>query len=67
MLWYEESLPAETILSGLVCCDKIFPAGVAEPKELMNSYCNDKVPLQMGGKATTGKGMVNCVFTGGQG
>lgn len=60
-LWYEESLPAESILSGMVWCDD--PAtrvnGVA--KQDVIDLLKDRV-LQMGGKATTGKGRVQLRF-----
>jgi CRISPR-associated protein Cmr4 len=64
-LWYEECLPAETILAGLVWCDRVFPKGVATSEDLMREYCSGEMNLQMGGKATTGKGMVRCLFTEG--
>jgi CRISPR-associated protein Cmr4 len=55
-LWYEESLPAETVLAGLVWCDRI-PAGrqvtEADVMKLVTSG-----PLQIGGKATVGRGRV---------
>lgn len=69
-LWYEESLPAETILAGMVWCDRVFPgAGVREtisPQELLTEFTRDKL-LQIGGKATTGKGLVRFRFSNGSG
>ncbi|MGH7772970.1 MAG: type III-B CRISPR module RAMP protein Cmr4 [Candidatus Binatia bacterium] len=65
-LWYEESLPAESILAGLVWCDKVFPKDVATPQELLEDYCSKELALQIGGKATVGKGRVRCLFKGGQ-
>jgi len=61
-LWYEESLPAESILCGLVWCDE--PRGVAAitQKSSVLALLKDDV-LQMGGKATTGKGRVQLRFT----
>lgn len=70
-LWYEECLPAETILGGVVWCDRIYLPG-ADAKELstaklMDTFCTKRLQLQVGGKATVGKGRVDCVFgAGGQ-
>lgn len=70
-LWYEESLPAETIMAGLVWCDRVFgsksngqPAGTES--SLLDKFCpcnTNGSPLQIGGKATVGKGRVRCLFT----
>ncbi len=65
-LWYEESLPVETILAGLVWCDKVFSKGVATPQKLIENYCSKELTLQIGGKATVGKGRVRCLFNGDQ-
>lgn len=67
-LWYEESLPTETILAGLVWCDKIYRgqgAPVFSPSEMLDHFCGTFLHLQIGGKATVGKGLVRCVFVGG--
>lgn len=58
-LWYEESLPAESILCGLVWCDPPRAMHGLRPKieALLESRC-----VQMGGKATTGKGRVKLLF-----
>ena len=69
-LWYEESLPTETILAGLVWCDKIYGDKEREkhtPEELMNHFCGQPLHLQIGGKATVGRGLVRCLFAGGEG
>jgi CRISPR-associated protein Cmr4 len=63
-LWYEESLPAETILAGIVWCDKIFPHNSTTQEQLMREFCFIERHLQMGGKATVGKGQVHCRFSG---
>lgn len=58
-LWYEEALPAETILSGVVVAtptkevEKSIKAG--ELFVALQSLMND--PLQFGGKATVGRGL----------
>ncbi len=65
-LWYEESLPAETILSGLVWCDKVYSNDKnITPKRLMDEFCSKEHELQIGGKATIGKGLARCIFTDG--
>jgi CRISPR-associated protein Cmr4 len=68
-LWYEESLPTETILAGVVWCDRVFGDGKLRdgelsPKNLMESFCRP-CDLQIGGKASIGRGQVHCVFSGG--
>jgi CRISPR-associated protein Cmr4 len=67
-LWYEEALPAESILCGLVWCDRVFgSSGKTEitPGQLLNRFCTsvDKPPLQIGGKATVGRGQVRYLFS----
>ena len=54
-LWYEESLPAETILSGLVAAHKV--NGKA-PEEVLTTVTGlAKGIVQIGGKATVGRGL----------
>lgn len=62
-LWYEESLPVETILTGRIWCDKVFVNGIT-PADLFERFCGKDLTLQIGGKASTGKGLVRCVFGG---
>jgi CRISPR-associated protein Cmr4 len=66
-LWYEEALPAETILCGMVWCDRIFGNNGTkiESKGLLDTYCTSVPNLQIGGKATIGHGRVRCVFSEG--
>jgi CRISPR-associated protein Cmr4 len=58
-LWYEESLPAETILSGLLL-------------EVKGDYLSDivkiaKNPIQLGGSMTVGRGLCQMIIdSGGQ-
>lgn len=59
-LWYEEALPVETILMGSVWCDKVHVTDVSEQD--IKRFCTGTLNLQMGGKASTGKGQVRCVF-----
>jgi CRISPR-associated protein Cmr4 len=63
-LWYEEYLPAESLLAGLVWCDKVYhnPAGKITPEGLLAKFCQGVKTLQVGGKGTVGKGWVRCVF-----
>lgn len=56
--WYEENLPAETILSGLVWCD----ASTRKREEMMEKLPREAVTLQIGGHASTGHGRVYCRF-----
>lgn len=64
-LWYEESLPIETILSGTVWCDKVFGDAATRqnitPQTLLKKYCEGTAHFQMGGKASTGKGLVRAI------
>src|ERR1019366_884687 len=63
-LWTEESLPAESILVGVVNCDRVYVSGVSE-SDLLKAYATPAKPLtlQIGGKASVGRGKVRCVFT----
>jgi len=53
-LWYEEALPAETILSGLVAAIPI-KATEVEVFDLLTALCAKAI--QVGGKATVGRGL----------
>ena len=62
-LWYEEALPVETILTGQVWCEKVFvKSSVLSNKDLLDHFCNGVLNIQIGGKASTGKGQVRCIF-----
>ena len=56
-LWYEESLPTETVMSGLVisAISKNGLQGAADIFQEVSTIL--KVPLQIGGNATVGKGI----------
>jgi len=61
-LWYEEALPAETILSGLIFATPV----MARPEEVFNTL--ERLmgkPLQLGGKATVGRGLCRLRMAGG--
>ena len=69
-LWNEEALPAETILYGVIQCDRVFSkngnSGISE-QNLLQEYATKPQNLQIGGKATTGRGRVRCLFSKVQG
>ncbi len=64
-LWTEESLPAETILAGIIRCDRVFGSNGQDitPENLAEEFAQGTLRLQIGGKATVGRGQVRCVFT----
>ncbi|MDI6871121.1 MAG: type III-B CRISPR module RAMP protein Cmr4 [Bacillota bacterium] len=62
-LWYEESLPPETVLAGLVWCDRVWAEGFSA-QEVLDKACGRPLICQVGGKATTGRGRVRCLFSG---
>lgn len=65
-LWYEESLPAESILAGLAWCDRVF-GGQGVDKQAVLGLCRTRPePVQIGGKASVGKGRTQLVFTEGR-
>lgn len=65
-LWYEEALPVETILAGIVWCDRVYGGNGFNQEKILDTFCRDSVPgLQIGGKATVGKGRARCIFTRG--
>ena len=68
-LWYEECLPPETILAGLVWCDRVFSPdkdNKVTQADILKWYTEGlPLNLQIGGKATVGKGQISCTFTRG--
>ena len=64
-LWTEESLPAETILMGLIQCDRVYGRNGEDitPQGLLDRFAKEPLTLQIGGKATVGRGQVRCVFS----
>ena len=56
-LWYEEALPTETILSGLVVAQQIGENGLTPNKVLQEVTKLVKTPVQLGGSATIGRGL----------
>ena len=69
-LWYEEALPVETLLAGTVWCDRVYRSkenekganGDLTKEKLLERFCSQPLGLQIGGKASTGKGQVRCLF-----
>jgi len=56
-LWYEEALPAETIMAGMVVASPVR----AKPTEVFDTLTKlTQSPLQVGGNATVGRGL--CVM-----
>lgn len=70
-LWNEELLPPESILAGIISCDRVYADGAAgEPapeQALLGKFANAALQLQIGGKASTGRGQVRCMFSKPQG
>ena len=64
-LWTEESLPAETILMGLIQCDRVFGSRGEDitPQGLLDRFATKPLTLQIGGKATVGRGQVRVIFS----
>jgi CRISPR-associated protein Cmr4 len=64
-LWYEEALPAETILSGIVLATPTNASRISvEEVFTVLQGITEKTFLQLGGKATTGHGMCRVQFAG---
>lgn len=61
-LWTEESLPVETIMMGMIWCDKVFGNSGITQQAMFNAYCTKELAIQIGGHATTGKGQARCIF-----
>ncbi len=61
-LWLEESLPAETVLVGLLAADRSRRNGVRlEPEQVLDVALPKEQVLQLGGKATVGRGRCRMV------
>lgn len=56
-LWYEETLPAETILSGLMVIQEIKACNINEAEVRRTIKKSTEAPLQVGGSATVGRGL----------
>jgi CRISPR-associated protein Cmr4 len=62
-LWYQESLPAETVLISLLRTETRRGSGV-DPEAMLQPILQEQI-LQIGGKATTGQGLVRLIPAGG--
>jgi CRISPR-associated protein Cmr4 len=65
-LWYEESLPAETILSGLLVAVK-GKASADEVFRTVGDILKQHRAIQLGGKATVGRGLCSIRLSDGKG
>lgn len=59
-LWYEETMPSETLLAGMISVDQSFNPKLEALAEDLAMLISEQKSLycQIGGKATTGKGFV---------
>lgn len=67
-LWFEETVPAETLFFGRVSVDRSYDSSSQfKPEQLADFLVGQKPSvLQVGGKATTGKGFVKMMFAAGK-
>jgi CRISPR-associated protein Cmr4 len=63
-LWYEEALPAESILAGLVLAQQVGPDGMAPAAVLDEVATLVATPVQLGGHATIGRGICRVIIGG---
>jgi len=67
-LWLEESLPPESLLLGLLAADRSRRNGLAmSPAEVLDYALGEATVLQLGGKATVGRGRCRMVPVAGAG
>ncbi len=63
-LWYEEALPAESVLAGVVLAQRVGENGLS-PDEALNKVAElTATPLQLGGHATIGRGICRVLIGG---
>lgn len=61
-LWLEESLPPETLLVGVMAADQSRRKGVSmTPEDVLDFALGKEAVIQLGGKATTGRGRCRVV------
>ncbi len=63
-LWYEESIPAESVLAGMIAANDSFTAPRHRAADILADFADASLTLQIGGKATTGKGICAMRFVG---
>lgn len=65
-LWYEENLPAETVLWGVLAAGPARDASALPQEEVMRIFrqrLGGQSTLQIGGKATIGRGLVRLILS----
>ncbi|WP_106768719.1 type III-B CRISPR module RAMP protein Cmr4 [Paenibacillus faecalis] len=62
-LWTEEYLPVESILYGIVWCDKIHGSSQSITVQQLLGVLSEEMILQVGGNTTVGKGRIRCRFS----
>ena len=62
-LWYEEALPAESVLVGLAVATKVTEAKISEEDIIATLDTLTKDAMQLGGKATVGRGLCRVLVT----
>lgn len=65
-LWYEEALPCETVLFGMVLAVKIGKVGLNPSDALDQVKTLTSKPIQFGGKATVGRGLCRLTLSRGE-
>lgn len=63
-LWYEEALPAETVLTGLALAAPVKAAHLADTDIFATLETLTRTALQLGGKATVGRGLCRVLVAG---
>jgi CRISPR-associated protein Cmr4 len=63
-LWYEESLPTESILVGLVYVQPVKQTGIKPEEVMKHAETLMKESIQLGGKATVGRGRCRLELAG---
>lgn len=63
-LWYEEALPAESVLWGMVSAQQVGANGFTPDKVLEEVTKLTKAPAQLGGHSTIGRGLCRLVMEG---
>ncbi len=63
-LWYEESLPSESILSGIIGATDSYTKKRISALEILKEYATNPLTLQLGGMATNGKGLCTIRYSG---
>jgi len=64
-LWYEENLPAESILYGVIGAERARHKDInASDENMLNDIPLDPLRLQLGGKASVGRGQIRWIKRG---